>query len=186
MLAARNVIRTEIKRLLRALRGQDSPLTGKARDQALQRLRELRLRERGVIKTASQRLAARIAQFARRNGAGRWQITDWGKGKRAPAEEPWLARNWALGAVLDALRWQARQLGLPEPLKVDPALSSERCSKCGHLSRANRPQNQGGRAKFHCEKCGHEENADKNAARNLSLRGIDQLLREAHAARGGG
>lgn len=130
------------------------------------------------MKTASQRIAARIAEIARRNGARVWQLedlqlVDMKEGK------PWLAKNWAPGMVRDAIKWQADQLGADLVL-VNPRYTSQRCSRCGHIDRDNRPKQAGNQkaAYFKCKKCGHDEDADKNAARNLSIRGIEDLITE--------
>jgi len=44
----------------------------------------------------------------------------------------------------------------------NPAYSSQRCNKCGHIDKNNRLS----QAIFCCVKCGHIDNADKNAAKN--------------------
>jgi transposase len=50
---------------------------------------------------------------------------------------------------------------------VDPAYTSQTCSRCGHLSKANRPN----QATFWCTSCGFAEHADVNAGRNIAQRG---------------
>jgi IS605 OrfB family transposase len=174
LLATRGIIRGEIKRLLRALKRKDSPLDGPARDAARARLRELRQREQRVIKLASRRIAAHIAEIARRQGAGTWQMEDLGLGIK---EDTWLAQNWAPGALKDAIRWQAKQLGVDLKF-VNPAYTSQMCSSvdCHHIDPANRPKGQAGAAVFKCTKCGYEDHADKNAARNLSDPNIEKLI----------
>ena len=47
--------------------------------------------------------------------------------------------------------------------EVNPAYSSQTCSACGHVAKANRKS----QSDFSCRACGHEINADVNAARNL-------------------
>ena len=47
--------------------------------------------------------------------------------------------------------------------EVNPAYSSQTCSACGFVAKANRKS----QSKFSCRSCGHEINADVNAARNL-------------------
>lgn len=175
MLASRNVIRSEILRIVRGLRTKDSALVGPARDAARERLRDLRKKERRVLKTASQRVAAQIAEAARRNGAGTWQVEALGGDIK---EDIWLKRNWAPQTLLDAVRWNAQKLGA-EIVEVDPRYTSQRCSKCGHIDAANRPKAKKGQAEFRCVACGHHENADKNAARNLSTPGIADLISAA-------
>jgi len=179
MLETRGVIRGEIKRLLRALKRKDSSLDGPARDAARARLRELRKREQRVIKLASQRIAAHIAEIARRQGAGTWQMEDLGPNIK---EDTWLAHNWAPGALKDAIRWQAKQLGANLKF-VNPAYTSQMCSEmqCHHIDPANRPKGQAGAAIFKCVKCGYEDHADKNAARNLSKLNIESLICDLHS-----
>lgn len=46
---------------------------------------------------------------------------------------------------------------------VDPRYTSQKCSKCGHIERGNRPT----QAEFRCKKCGFECHADYNAAVNI-------------------
>ena len=48
-------------------------------------------------------------------------------------------------------------------VKVDPAYTSQTCSRCGHVSKANRPS----QAVFACQACGWALNADHNAAINI-------------------
>lgn len=174
MLNARGVVRGEITRLLRALKRKDSPLQGNAREAANEKLRKLRRQEQRILKTASQKIAAQIADQARRNGAGTWQmedlhLTDMKEGK------PWMARNWAAGTLIDAIKWQARQLGV-EMILVNPKYTSQRCSKCGRIDRENRPKGKKGASYFKCTGCGYEDHADKNAARNLSIPGIHKII----------
>ncbi|MBN1866846.1 transposase [Candidatus Sumerlaeota bacterium] len=176
MLNTRATIRGDIVRLLRALKSKDSPLDDRSREEAMKKLRELRKREQRVMKTASQRIAGRIADVARRHGAGTWQMEEIGADLKE--DKPWLARNWAPGAVKDAVRWQAQQCGATLEF-VDPAYTSQRCNKCGHIARENRPKGEKKQAHFECVECGHKDNADKNAARNLSIIGIAEKIREA-------
>jgi putative transposase len=56
--------------------------------------------------------------------------------------------------------------------KVDPAYTSQRCSRCGTVDREARES----QAAFRCRSCGYRANADHNAARNIAA---------GHAARGG-
>jgi transposase len=173
MLNTRGLIHSDIVRIIRALRSKDSPLDPEARRVAQAKLKELRKREKRVMKTASQIIAARIAEVARRNGAGCWQME--ALSPDIKDDQPWLARNWAPGMVVDAVRWQAQQLGAKLEL-INPAYTSQRCSKCGHISRANRPKGRKGAAYFQCVKCSYQDDADKNAARNISTPGIADLI----------
>jgi putative transposase len=50
---------------------------------------------------------------------------------------------------------------------VDPRLTSQRCSACGHVARDNRKEQ-----KFCCLACGFTDHADVNAARNILRAGL--------------
>lgn len=171
MLQVRQAITYDIKRMVKALRSKNSPLDGATRERLKEKLRQRRHEEKRVMKTASRRIAATIAETARRHGAGTWQLEDLSACKDG---KPWLARHWAPGMVLDAIRWQAEQLGA-ELVLVNPAYTSMRCSECGYIDAANRPT----QADFKCTQCGYKNNADKNAARNLSITGIAQIIEGA-------
>ena len=56
-------------------------------------------------------------------------------------------------------------------VEVNPAYTSQTCSHCGHIAKANRPS----QASFCCVKCGLTLNADENASRNILLKGFQQL-----------
>ncbi len=176
MINSRGIVRNDIKRLLRGLKRKDSPLKGAVRDSARNKLRDLRQREKRIMKTASQKLASTIADKARRQGAGIWQmedlrLTDMKEG------EPWLTRNWSPGTLIDAIKWHAKQLNVD--LKIlNPRYTSQRCSKCGLIDNKNRPKKRKGASYFKCTNpdCGYEDHADKNAARNLSIKDIDKII----------
>lgn len=174
MLTTRSIIRSEIVRIVRSLKSKDSPLDDESKKAAQAKLKKLRKREKQVMKSASQKVAARIADTAKRHGAGSWQMEKLSEGIKD--DDPWLRRNWAPGMVVDAVRWQAQQLGVKLTF-VDPAYTSQRCSKCGHISRANRPKGKKGAAYFECVECGYMDHADKNAARNISTPGIADIIK---------
>jgi putative transposase len=56
-------------------------------------------------------------------------------------------------------------------IQVKTAHSSQTCSVCGYVDKANRLS----QAIFHCQSCHHEENADSNAAKVLQQRGLMHL-----------
>ena len=68
---------------------------------------------------------------------------------------------WNRGDIITAFEELCPLYGV-ELVKVNPAYTSRKCSRCGHIEKANR---QGD--KFKCRKCGLEEHADVNAAKNI-------------------
>lgn len=59
-------------------------------------------------------------------------------------------------------------------IRVNPAYTSQKCSKCGYTVKDNRKS----QSIFECISCGHTDNADLNAAYNIKEKG--QLLMEAN------
>ncbi len=173
MLAARGFVRGEIKRILQATRGKDIPFTEAARSAMRERLKILRGQERRLMKTAVQKIAATVADQARRHGAGIWQVEK--PHQSVPGETSFPTRNWTPGMLLNALSWQAKQMGARiEYLEQNDA--SWRCSKCGHISRENFPPGKRRSFRFACVACGFRHHIDKNASRNNSIAGIDEII----------
>ena len=64
--------------------------------------------------------------------------------------------------------------GLPKPVAVAAAYTSQTCPECGHWEKANRPiYEENGKRKrdrFECQQCRYKEHADANAARVIALK----------------
>jgi IS605 OrfB family transposase len=69
--------------------------------------------------------------------------------------------SWPLFQFQTFLEYKAEAVGKSVKY-IDPRYTSQRCSKCGHISRHSRK-----RSRFHCVLCGHQEHADSNAAKNI-------------------
>jgi len=70
-----------------------------------------------------------------------------------------LASGW--GQLERKLEYKAGQV-----VYVDPAYTSQACSRCGHTAKSNRPS----QTVFRCGTCGFQANADHNAALNILVR----------------
>ena len=81
-------------------------------------------------------------------------------------------------SILDIAPYQIRQMleykaswyG-SQVVPVNPAYTSQRCSGCGHVHKANRVS----QSRFICKSCSHADNADLNAARNILAEGISVM-----------
>ena len=104
------------------------------------------------------------------------------KPKRCPKTQKYLKNNQAqkqgLNRVIADAAWGelklktkavAAKLGLIVA-EVDPRFSSQQCSCCGHIDKANRDKER-----FLCTECGFVEDADIQASLNLLNRGLKQL-----------
>ncbi len=77
------------------------------------------------------------------------------------------------------LTYKAKRQGLPEPVEVPAAYTSQTCSRCGHKAKENRQKEDAEGCAiqdcFLCVQCGHSANADENASIIIALRGLHQL-----------
>ena len=76
---------------------------------------------------------------------------------------PKIMSVWSYREILNALEMKCEECGV-HILKVNPAYTSRRCSKCGWTEKRNR----NGKI-FKCLKCGFKKDSDINAAINISL-----------------
>jgi putative transposase len=74
--------------------------------------------------------------------------------------------TWSFHPLGSFIGYKALRAGVVV-IHVNPAQTSQSCSGCGHVDRANR-QDQ---ATFRCRSCGFAGHADWNAARNIAERG---------------
>jgi putative transposase len=71
--------------------------------------------------------------------------------------------SWAFGQLRSFLSYKAALAGVPLHT-VDPRNTSRTCHVCGYCAKENRKS----QAAFCCQACGHADNADRNAAINIS------------------
>ena len=81
-------------------------------------------------------------------------------------------RAAALGGIAGKLEYKTRLASDSLLMLVNPAYTSQTCSKCGYRAKENRES----QAVFRCKKCGMRMNADLNAARNILERGLSHLI----------
>jgi putative transposase len=79
------------------------------------------------------------------------------KGKRL---NKWLA-NWSFWQLEALLGYKAEILG-KQIVKVDARYTSQKCSNCGQVEKANRDGSH-----YYCERCGFGCHSDTNAAKNI-------------------
>ncbi len=74
--------------------------------------------------------------------------------------------SWPFHQLGAFIAYKAKRAGVPL-IEVDPAYTSQRCPRCGHTERANRPT----RNHFCCRRCGLAGPADHVAGVNIAKRG---------------
>ena len=98
---------------------------------------------------------------------GKWLHN--GAKSKAGLNKAWL--NLSLGQIRDFAAYKLAERG-KMLVKVRAAYSSQECAECGHIEKANRPDQE----TFICQSCGHAANADDNASAVLAKRTITLIL----------
>lgn len=84
--------------------------------------------------------------------------------------------SWAFYQLRQFIEYKARAAGV-QIIYVDPRNTSRTCSKCGHVDKKSRKDQE----HFVCTACGHALNADINAALNIARRGAEVIQPNAVA-----
>lgn len=109
-----------------------------------------------------------VIEQAVKNGCGTIQMEDL---TGVTADKNKFLKNWTFYDLQQKIIYKAKEQGI-DVVKVNPKYTSQRCSKCGCICKANRPEQK----TFKCVSCGFETNADFNAARNISTKDISAII----------
>ena len=102
------------------------------------------------------------------------------KGSRERLRHAKAVHKWAFHRLFEYVTYKPESEGIVVK-QVNPAYTSQRCSKCGFTHEDNRPHNNG-QDEFGCLKCGYDVHADYNAAKNI---GLKYLRDQQKSGRGG-
>jgi IS605 OrfB family transposase len=137
-------------------------------------LRKRHRKERRFATNLNHLISKSVVALAERTGRG-LALEDL-KGirerTRARKAQRYRLHSWAFAQLAGFIVYKARRSGV-FGVFVDPKHTSQQCSQCGHVERANRKT----QSLFICQKCSHAEHADKNGAKVIRLRGLDALAR---------
>lgn len=94
------------------------------------------------------------------------------------AENNTFLKTWTYYDLQQKIKYKAEEVGI-KVVMIDPAHTSGRCHKCGHIHRSDnkelwRPTQE----QFKCLSCGENMNADWNAAKNIATKDIDKIIKE--------
>jgi putative transposase len=78
--------------------------------------------------------------------------------------------NWNFYQLEQFITYKAQAKGIKVEY-VDSRYTSQKCSRCGYISRSNRQF----QSIFKCKQCGFSLNADLNAARNIRQNYLDAI-----------
>lgn len=124
--------------------------------------------------TYNHKVSKYIVDFAVKNNCGTIQMENLSGFSEQQSKK--FLKNWAYHDLQTKIKYKCEEKGIKFVL-IDPKYTSKRCSQCGCIDDDNRDC-KNNQAKFRCVKCGHEENADINAAKNISIPMIDTIIAE--------
>lgn len=146
--------RRSLQRALKSTRG------GHGRDKKLKALNQFEEKENNFAKTYNHFLSSNIVKFAIDNKAEQINLEKLDKNSLSES----VLKNWSYYQLQQFIKYKAERVGIKVKY-VDPYLTSQACSKCGHFEEGQRTD----QAHFVCKACGFEANADYNAARNIAM-----------------
>ena len=132
---------------------------GKGRGKKLKNLNKLGECERNFTKTYNHMISKRIVEFAKKY---KCQYINMEKLTKDGFNDS-ILRNWSYYELQSMVEYKADRVGI-KVRYINPAYTSQTCSKCGHIDKENRQTQE----KFRCTKCGFELNADHNASINIA------------------
>ncbi|MFL0198135.1 RNA-guided endonuclease TnpB family protein [Clostridium sp. WILCCON 0269] len=124
--------------------------------------------------TLNHKYSKYVVDFAIKNNCGCIQMEDL-TGYSNGVTEAFL-KNWSYYDLQQKIKYKAEECGIKMNF-VNPKYTSLRCSSCGNIHKENR-NCKSNQAKFECTICRHKENSDINAARNISLPDIEDIIKE--------
>lgn len=154
---------TLVRKKNRALRAKLQAVGTKS---AKRLLKKRSKKEARFVRDTNHVISKKIVESAKHTGRGIAHENLKGIRDRARSNKPLRTElnNWAFAQLFTLVAYKAKLAGVPVRI-VDPAYSSQLCSKCGTIGRENRSS----RDLFHCSSCSHSGPADVIAAQNIRL-----------------
>ncbi len=150
-------------------------LQSKGTPSAKRHLKKLSQREKRFRTTINHKVAKEVVELV---PAGGVIVLEKLKGIRKRVKvgkqnRRWI-HSWNFAQLQKLIEYKAQAKGI-SVVYVDARYTSQKCSRCGHISRKNRKD----QAHFVCEKCGYQLNADLNAGRNIVKNYLASLGRKS-------
>lgn len=152
--------RTQIKSRRRKLQSVTTTKGGHGRKRKFKTLDSFREKESNWMQTYNHTLSKMIIDFCEKNNAGTIHMEALTKEVK---KNSFLSQYWSYYQLQQMIENKAKEKNIVVNY-IDPAYTSQMCSKCGHIDKENRKV----QSKFKCVKCDHELNADYNASVNIA------------------
>jgi IS605 OrfB family transposase len=155
-----------------------SKLQKKGTKSAKRRAKRRAGKEARRARDINHKISKRIVAEAQRTGRGIALEDLTGIRERVRLRKPQRVtlHSWSFHQLGTFIAYKAKRAGVPV-VYVDPAYTSQECSRCHHIERRNRPS----QAVFACRSCGFVEHADLNSSHNIAARGWWTWVRGAES-----
>lgn len=138
-------------------------LQAKGTDSAKRHLKKLSQKENRFRKDCDHVISRRIVDAAEPGSTVVLEdLTHIRGAMKAKRNQRRRMHSWSFARLQGFLEYKGKAEGITIDY-VDPRYTSQKCSKCGHTKKRNRPS----QSWFVCKKCGFQHNADLNAAKNI-------------------
>ncbi len=141
------------------------------REGKFRKLAVVKDRESRIVKDLNHKISRKIVDMAKVQHAA-LVFEDLGGIRQTRKQHrsfKYALHSWSFYQLQTFVEYKAKLLGVPI-LYVDPAYTSQNCSRCGTRGQRN------GKG-FKCPTCGHVDHADVNAAFNIALKVKDMIDR---------
>lgn len=127
-------------------------------------------------KTLNHRYSKAVVDYAVKNGCGTIQMENLFNIKENTGF-PKRLQHWTYFDLQNKIEYKAQEQGICVR-RINPQYTSQRCSKCGYIDSQNRITQE----RFSCKRCGFSANADFNASQNISIKGIEEIIKNERGA----
>jgi len=128
------------------------------------KVKSIKNRERNIIKNINHQISRKLIDYAIqvKGGLVLENLKDIRKTAKTRRKQRYSLNSWSFYQLAQMIEYKAKKQGIPI-FYVEPQYTSQRCSRCGHIEKANRNGNL-----FQCKKCGKVEDSGVNAGFNLA------------------
>lgn len=170
---------TRKRRLSRSRKWAGSGNSGRGYKKRTEAVNKLGSKIANFKDTKNHQWSKYIVDEAVRLGVGKIQLEDLsGISSHANKGDNLFLRRWTYYDLQQKIEYKASEYGI-KVVKIKPKYTSARCNKCGYIHiKEDKELWRPTQDKFKCIKCKHEDNADVNAARNIAIEDIDEIIKQ--------
>ena len=149
----------------------------------MKKVKKIKNRENKIIKNINHKISKALVERCLKDNSGivLENIKNIRRTAKSRKKQRYFLNSWSFYQIQMMIEYKAKKLGIPV-FYVEPQYTSQRCSGCGHIEKANRQLKL-----FRCKKCGKVQNADVNAGFNIAelhQLSISQFSKESDLLKG--